>query len=67
MYIIKSVYFKITIFLQGVFIMTKAERFFNGIKDKKIAFIGTGVSHNDLIKLFLKKNLQLLILKIMFH
>lgn len=41
--------------------MTKAERFFNGIKDKKIAFIGTGVSHNDLIKLFFKKNLNVTI------
>lgn len=35
--------------------MTKAEKFFDEIKDKRIAFIGTGVSHNDLIRLFLKK------------
>ncbi len=39
--------------------MTKAERFFNEIKDKKIAFIGTGVSHCELIKLFLKKGLKI--------
>ena len=38
--------------------MTKAERFYNDIKDKKIAFIGVGVSHCDLIKLFLKKGLD---------
>ena len=38
--------------------MTKAEAFFNSVKNKKIAFIGTGVSHNDLIELFLKKGLD---------
>lgn len=38
--------------------MNKAEQFFNNIKDKKVAFIGTGVSHNDLIKLFLKKGIS---------
>lgn len=38
--------------------MTKTERFFCGIKDKKITFIGTGVSHLELIKLFLKKGLD---------
>lgn len=38
--------------------MTKAEQFFSNIKDKKIAFIGTGVSHNDLIEMFLKKGLD---------
>lgn len=42
----------------GVGFMTKAEMFFNGIKNKKIAFIGTGVSHNDLIEMFLKKGLD---------
>lgn len=41
--------------------MTKAEIFFNEIKDKKIAFIGTGVSHNDLIRLFLKKGYNIVI------
>ncbi len=39
--------------------MTKAEMFFNDVKDKKIAFIGTGVSHNDLIAMFLKKGLNI--------
>ena len=38
--------------------MTKATQFFENIKDKKVAFIGTGVSHNDLIKLFLKKGIS---------
>ena len=41
--------------------MTKAERFFDEIKDKRIAFIGTGVSHNDLIRLFLKKGYNIVI------
>ena len=41
--------------------MTKAEIFFDEIKDKKIAFIGTGVSHNDLIRLFLKKGYNIVI------
>lgn len=35
--------------------MTKAEKFFEDIKNKKIAFIGTGVTNNDVIRLFLKK------------
>ncbi len=38
--------------------MTKAEIFFNEMKNKRIAFIGVGVSHTDLIKLFLKKGLN---------
>ncbi|MCI5752095.1 MAG: UDP-N-acetylmuramoyl-L-alanine--D-glutamate ligase [Oscillospiraceae bacterium] len=38
--------------------MTKADRFYNDIKNKRIAFIGVGVSHCDLIKLFLKKGLD---------
>lgn len=41
--------------------MTKAEIFFEEIKDKKIAFIGTGVSHNELIRLFLKKGYNIVI------
>ncbi|MGN0665433.1 MAG: UDP-N-acetylmuramoyl-L-alanine--D-glutamate ligase [Huintestinicola sp.] len=32
--------------------------FFESLKNKKIAFIGTGVSHNDLIRMFLKKGLH---------
>ncbi len=38
--------------------MTKAEKFFKDIRYKKIAFIGSGVSHNDLIKLFLQKGID---------
>lgn len=38
--------------------MTKAEKFFSEMKNKKIAFIGVGVSHTDLIKLFCKKELD---------
>ena len=41
--------------------MTKAERFYSEIKDKKIAFIGTGVSHIELIRLYLKKGLDVTI------
>lgn len=39
-------------------IMTKAEKFFSEIKDKKVAFIGMGVTNNDVIKLFLKKGID---------
>lgn len=38
--------------------MTKAEKFFADIKNKKVALIGTGVSHIDLIGLLLKKNID---------
>lgn len=38
--------------------MTKAQRYFNDIKDKRVAFIGTGVSHLELIKLFLTKGIK---------
>lgn len=38
--------------------MTKAEKFFSDMKNKKIAFIGVGVSHTDLIKLFCAKGLD---------
>lgn len=38
--------------------MTKAEKFFLEMKNKKIAFIGVGVSHTDLIKLFCAKGLD---------
>ncbi len=48
----------LTLLIIGGFYMTKAEQFFNDIKNKKIAFIGTGVSHNDLIKMFLSKGLN---------
>ncbi|MBQ5311927.1 MAG: UDP-N-acetylmuramoyl-L-alanine--D-glutamate ligase, partial [Oscillospiraceae bacterium] len=35
--------------------MDKISSFFEGLKGKSIAFIGVGVSHTDLIKLFCKK------------
>lgn len=35
-----------------------AEKFFKTIQNKKIAFIGVGVSHTDLIKMFLGKGLD---------
>ncbi len=38
--------------------MNKTKRFFENIKDKKVAFIGIGVSHRELIKLFLKKEIR---------
>lgn len=37
---------------------TKAERFFDDIRGKSIAFIGIGVSNNDAIRMFLKKGLD---------
>ena len=37
---------------------TKAEIFFDGMRNKKIAFIGVGVSHTDLIKMFCGKGLD---------
>jgi len=37
--------------------MTKAEKFFSAVKNKKIAFIGMGVTNNDVIRLFLKKGI----------
>lgn len=41
--------------------MSKIQRYFNMIKDKRVGFIGTGVSHNDLIKLFLSKGINVVI------
>ncbi len=38
--------------------MTRAELFFNEMKNKKAAVIGVGVSNTDLIKLFLKKGID---------
>ncbi|HKM32116.1 MAG TPA: UDP-N-acetylmuramoyl-L-alanine--D-glutamate ligase, partial [Oscillospiraceae bacterium] len=38
--------------------MTKAESFFSNLSDKKVAFIGVGVSHTQLIKLFLSKGIS---------
>ena len=33
----------------------KAEKFYNELKGKKVAFIGAGVSHKQLIEIFAKK------------
>ena len=33
----------------------KAEKFYNGLKGKKVAFIGAGVSHKQLIRIFAEK------------
>ncbi len=41
--------------------MTKAQRYFTLIKDKRVAFIGTGVSHTELIKLFLTKGIKVVV------
>ena len=38
--------------------LTKAEVFFESIQDKKVTFIGMGVSHFDCIKLFMQKNIR---------
>ena len=42
--------------------MSKTARFFEGLKGKKVAFIGTGVSHNELIRLFLAKGIDVTVL-----
>ena len=42
--------------------MSKTTRFFEGMKGKKVAFIGTGVSHNELIRLFLSKGIDVTVL-----
>ena len=44
--------------IEGVNDMTKAQRYLMEIKDKREAFIGTGVSHMELIKLFLSKSIR---------
>ena len=41
--------------------MTKAQRFYNMIKDKRVAFIGTGVSHLELIRVFVTKGINVVI------
>ncbi|MBR1864611.1 MAG: UDP-N-acetylmuramoyl-L-alanine--D-glutamate ligase [Ruminococcus sp.] len=41
--------------------MTKAQKYFAGIKDKRVAFIGVGVSHTDLIKVFLAKGIKCIV------
>lgn len=41
--------------------MTRVAQFFQELSDKKVAFVGTGVSHNDLIRLFLRKGIKTII------
>ena len=41
--------------------MTKAQRFFSMIKNKKVAFIGTGVSHLELIRVFITKGINVVV------
>ena len=42
--------------------MTKAEAFFAHIKNAKVAFIGLGVSHVDMVKLFVQKGISVTVL-----
>lgn len=42
--------------------MNKILRFFDGLKDSRVAFIGTGVSHTELIRLFLSKGISVTVL-----
>lgn len=41
--------------------MSKTEQFFSEIQNKKVAFIGTGVTNTNIIKLFLSKNIDVTI------
>lgn len=38
--------------------MASAEKFFEKMKEKKVAFIGLGVSHTDLVRLFAQKGIK---------
>ena len=42
--------------------MRKLEQFFEQLKQKKVAFIGTGVTNNDIMRLFLKKGISITLL-----
>ena len=42
--------------------MSKTARFFESIKNSKVAFIGAGVSHAELIRLFVKKGIDVTVL-----
>lgn len=42
--------------------MNKTQRFFDSLKNMKVAFIGTGVSHTELIRLFLSKGIGVTVL-----
>ena len=39
-------------------IMTRTQRYFTEIKNKRVAFIGVGVSHTELIKVFLSRGVK---------
>lgn len=41
--------------------MKNSEKFFDDIKNKKVAFIGLGVSHKELIEIFLKKGINVIL------
>ena len=38
--------------------MTRTQRYFTEIKNKRVAFIGVGVSHTELIKVFLSRGVK---------
>ena len=38
--------------------LTKAQKYFDSIKDKRVGFIGVGVSHTELIRVFLTKGIK---------
>ena len=38
--------------------MTRTQRYFANIKDKRVGFIGVGVSHTELIKIFLSRGIK---------
>ncbi len=42
--------------------MNKTQRFFDTLKDSRVALIGTGVSHTELIELFLRKGIDVTVL-----
>ena len=62
----KNVYnikeYKILLYDRSFFKMSKIQIFFNEMKNKKVAFIGVGVTNTDLIKLFLKKGIRVTVL-----
>ena len=41
--------------------MTRSQRYFSEMKTKRVAFIGVGVSHIELIRLFLSKGIKVVI------
>ena len=41
--------------------MTRSQRYFSEMKNKRVAFIGVGVSHLELIRLFLSKGIKVVV------